>query len=93
MEDALVAESLTYSMLQTGPEHQRWFAEHRDPRGRVSAKALAAEAPDGSLLRRVAEAAIAGGPDAAPGAPPAADDGDVLLAWGDLVQLASTQPA
>ena len=71
----------------------RLCVDHRDPRGRVSAKALAAEAPDGSLLRRVAEAALAGGAGGAPRAPPAADDGDVLLAWGDLVQLASTQPA
>lgn len=29
LADALVAESLTYSMLQTGPEYQRWLAAHR----------------------------------------------------------------
>jgi len=29
IEDALLVESLAYSTLQTGPEYQRWLAEHR----------------------------------------------------------------
>ncbi len=29
IEDALLIESLAYSTLQTGPEYQRWLAEHR----------------------------------------------------------------
>lgn len=29
VEDALVAESATYSLLQAGPEHQAWLAGHR----------------------------------------------------------------
>lgn len=29
LEDALIAESMAYAMLQSGPEHQRWLAANR----------------------------------------------------------------
>jgi Enoyl-CoA hydratase/isomerase len=43
--DALVAESATYSLLQSGPEHARWLADNAATRGGPTARAARAPRP------------------------------------------------